>query len=72
MIGPVATRMVLADPRFVLGTARGVIARRVWCAFIDVRGAHVSNHLGMKGIDTLEQLAEVKKIVSIGEGLRDY
>ncbi|HEX4859287.1 MAG TPA: cyanophycin synthetase [Usitatibacteraceae bacterium] len=69
MTGPVATRMVLADPKIdfaVLEIARGGLLRAgMGVPFIDV-GAVLnvaSDHLGMKGIDTLEQLAEVKKIV---------
>ena len=69
MTGPVATRMVLADPKIdiaVLEVARGGLLRAgmgvPWVnvgAVLNVK----SDHLGMKGIDTLEQLAEVKRIV---------
>jgi cyanophycin synthetase len=69
MTGPVSARMVLADPMIdlaVLETARGGIVR----AGLGVREVNVgavlnvqSDHLGLKGIDTLEQLAEVKRIV---------
>jgi cyanophycin synthetase len=69
MTGPVATRMVLADPSIdlaVLEVARGGLLR----AGMGVPFANVSavlnvqsDHLGMKGVDTLEQLAEVKRIV---------
>jgi cyanophycin synthetase len=69
MTGPVATRMVLADPKIdiaVLEVARGGLLRAgMGVPFIDV-GAVLnvkSDHLGMKGIDTLEQLAEVKRIL---------
>ena len=69
MTGPVATRMVLADPKIdiaVLELARGGLLRAgMGVPFINV-GAVLnvkSDHLGMKGIDTLEQLAEVKRIV---------
>jgi cyanophycin synthetase len=69
MTGPVATRMVLADPKIdiaVLEVARGGLLRAgMGVPFVDV-GAVLnvkSDHLGMKGIDTLEQLAEVKRIV---------
>lgn len=69
MTGPVATRMVLADPRIdiaVLEVARGGLLRAgLGVPFVDV-GAVLnvqSDHLGMKGIDTLEQLAEVKRIL---------
>ena len=69
MTGPVSARMVLADPHIdiaVLETARGGLLR----AGMGVRAVDVgavlnvqSDHLGLKGIDTLEQLAEVKRIV---------
>jgi len=69
MTGPVSARMVLADPQIdlaVLETARGGLLR----AGMGVRHVNVgavlnvqSDHLGIKGIDTLEQLAEVKCIV---------
>ncbi len=69
MTGPVAARMVLADPQIdiaVLETARGGLLR----AGMGVREVNVgavlnvqADHLGLKGIDTLEQLAEVKRIV---------
>jgi cyanophycin synthetase len=69
MTGPVSARMVLSDPQIdiaVLETARGGLLR----AGMGVPHVHVgavlniqSDHLGMKGIDTLEQLAEVKRIV---------
>jgi cyanophycin synthetase len=61
--------MVLADPQIdlaVLETARGGLLR----AGMGVREVNVgavlnvqADHLGLKGIDTLEQLAEVKRIV---------
>ena len=69
MTGPVSARMVLADPQIdlaVLETARGGLLR----AGMGVRHVNVgavlnvqSDHLGVKGIDTLEQLAEIKRIV---------
>lgn len=69
MTGPVSARMVLADPQIdfaVLETARGGLIR----AGMGVPAVNVgavlnvqSDHLGMKGIDTLEQLAEIKRIV---------
>ena len=69
MTGPMSARMVLADPQIdiaVLETARGGLLR----AGMGVREVNVggvlnvqSDHLGLKGIDTLEQLAEVKRIV---------
>ncbi len=69
MTGPVSARMVLADPQIdfaVLETARGGLLRAgMGVSKVDV-GAVLnvqSDHLGMKGIDTLEQLAEVKRIV---------
>jgi cyanophycin synthetase len=69
MTGPVATRMVLADPQIdiaILETARGGLLRAgMGVPFVNV-GAVLNiaaDHLGMKGIDTLEQLAEVKRII---------
>jgi cyanophycin synthetase len=69
MTGPIATRMVLADAQIdlaVLEIARGGLLRAgMGVPFINV-GAVLNveaDHLGMKGIDTLEQLAEVKRIV---------
>jgi cyanophycin synthetase len=69
MTGPVSARMVLADPHIdiaILETARGGLLR----AGMGVPTVNVgavlnvqSDHLGLKGIDTLEQLAEVKRIV---------
>ena len=69
MTGPVSARMVLSDPQIdiaVLETARGGLLR----AGMGVTKVNVgavlnvqSDHLGLKGIDTLEQLAEVKRIV---------
>lgn len=69
MTGPVSARMVLADPQIdiaVLETARGGLLR----AGMGVTEVNVgavlnvqSDHLGLKGVDTLEQLAEVKRIV---------
>ena len=70
MTGPVSARMVLSDPQIdlaVLETARGGLLR----AGMGVPKVNVgavlnvqSDHLGLKGIDTLEQLAEVKRIVA--------
>ncbi len=68
MTGPVAARMVLRDPAVdvaVLETARGGLLRagmgyrrcNVACC-LNIQG----DHLGLRGIDTLEQLAEVKRI----------
>jgi cyanophycin synthetase len=69
MTGPVSARMVLADPQIdiaVLETARGGLLR----AGMGVNEVNVgavlnvqADHLGLKGIDTLEQLAELKRIV---------
>jgi cyanophycin synthetase len=69
MTGPVATRMVLRDPAVdvaVLEVARGGLLR----AGMGVRHCDVgavlnvkSDHLGLRGIGTLEQLAQVKRIV---------
>ncbi|HNR23631.1 MAG TPA: cyanophycin synthetase [Steroidobacteraceae bacterium] len=69
MTGPVSARMVLADPQIdlaVLETARGGLLR----AGMGVQEVNVgavlnvqSDHLGLKGIDTLEQLAEIKRVV---------
>jgi cyanophycin synthetase len=69
MTGPVATRMVLADPGIdlaVLEIARGGLVRAgMGVPFADVAAVLnvQSDHLGMKGVDTLEQLSEVKRIV---------
>ncbi len=70
MTGPVATRMVLADPQIdfaVLEVARGGLLRAgMGVPFVDV-GAVLNvkeDHLGLKGIHTLEQLAEVKRIIA--------
>ncbi|WND79635.1 cyanophycin synthetase [Lysobacter capsici] len=69
MTGPVSARMVLSDPHVdmaVLETARGGLLR----AGMGVSEVNVgavlniqSDHLGLKGIDTLEQLAEIKRVV---------
>jgi len=69
MTGPVSARMVLADPQIdiaVLETARGGLLR----AGMGVNEVNVGavlnvqpDHLGLKGIETLQQLAEVKRIV---------
>ncbi|MGD8329929.1 MAG: cyanophycin synthetase [Acidobacteriota bacterium] len=68
MTGPIAARMVLSEPSVdvaVLETARGGLLR----AGMGYRNCDVScclnvaaDHLGLRGIDTLEQLAEVKRI----------
>jgi cyanophycin synthetase len=69
MTGPLATRMVLSDPSVdvaVLEIARGGLLR----AGMGIRHCDVgavlnvkSDHLGLRGIGTLGQLAEVKRIV---------
>ncbi|WP_368565893.1 cyanophycin synthetase [Pseudoxanthomonas sp. UTMC 1351] len=69
MTGPVSARMVLSDPQIdiaVLETARGGLLR-AGMGVPEVNVGAVLNvqadHLGLKGIDTLEQLAEIKRIV---------
>jgi cyanophycin synthetase len=69
MTGPVSARMVLSDPHIdaaVLETARGGLLRAgMGVSAVDV-GAVLNvqaDHLGLKGIETLEQLAEVKRVV---------
>ncbi len=69
MTGPKAAQIVLRDPTVdiaVLETARGGIVR----AGLGYQSSNVSaclnitsDHLGIKGIDTLEQLAEAKRVV---------
>jgi cyanophycin synthetase len=69
MTGPKSAQMVLRDPDVdmaVLETARGGIVRSGLgyersnvAACLNV----TSDHLGLRGIDTLEQLAEVKRVV---------
>ena len=69
MTGPTSARIVLRDPTVdiaVLETARGGLLR----SGLGYRRCDVSaclnvsaDHLGLKGIDTLEQLAELKRIV---------
>jgi len=68
MTGPIAARMVLRDPAVdvaVLETARGGLLR----AGMGYRRCDVAcclnvqaDHLGLRGIETVEQLAEVKRI----------
>lgn len=69
MTGPTAASMVLRDPTVdmaVLETARGGIVRAgLGYRFCDV-GAVLnvsSDHLGLGGVETVEQLAEVKRLV---------
>ncbi|MBT8079369.1 MAG: cyanophycin synthetase [Gammaproteobacteria bacterium] len=68
MTGPVSAKMILRDPSVdaaVMETARGGMLRgglgfqkcNVACC-LNV----ASDHLGLKGIDTLEQLAEIKRV----------
>ena len=69
MTGPLAAQMVLRDPSVdvaVLETARGGLLRAGmgyrWCnvgACLNV----TSDHLGLRGIETLEELALLKRIV---------
>ncbi len=69
MTGPVAARMVLRDPSVdvaVLETARGGLLR----AGMGYRRCDVgaclniaADHLGLRGVDTIEELAEVKRTV---------
>ncbi len=70
MTGPVAARMVLRDSTVdiaVMETARGGLLRRG----LGYRRCDVSavlnvkaDHLGLKGINTLEELAEIKRTVA--------
>ena len=69
MTGPIAASMVLRDPTVdaaVLETARGGLLKR-GMAVRDCDVACVlnvqSDHLGLRGIDTLDELAEVKRTV---------
>ena len=69
MTGPQSAQMILRDPSVdmaVLETARGGLLR----AGLGYRRCDVgavlnvaSDHLGMRGVETLEQLADVKRIV---------
>jgi cyanophycin synthetase len=69
MTGPVAAQMVLRDPTVdaaVLETARGGLLKKGMAirtcdvaACLNVQ----SDHLGLRGIDTLDELAEVKRTV---------
>ena len=70
MTGPASAKMVLRDPKVdaaVLETARGGLLR----SGLGYRSCNVgvvlnisADHLGLKGIDTVEQLAEVKRVVA--------
>jgi cyanophycin synthetase len=68
MTGPTSAHIVLRDPTVdfaVLETARGGLLRSgLGYRRCDVAACLnvTSDHLGLKGIDTLEQLAEVKRI----------
>ena len=69
MTGPIAARMILRDPTVdvaVLETARGGMLRRgMGYRYPDV-GAVLNvqaDHLGLRGIDTVDQLADVKRVV---------
>jgi cyanophycin synthetase len=68
MTGPVAARMVLSDPFVdvaVLETARGGLLRAgMGYRYCDVAACLnvAEDHLGLRGIETIEQLAEVKRI----------
>jgi cyanophycin synthetase len=68
MTGPVSARMILRDPSVdaaVMETARGGMLRS-GLGFQECNVTACLNvsadHLGLRGIDTLEQLAEVKRI----------
>ncbi len=69
MTGPTSARMILRDPSVdiaVLETARGGILRRGLAYRKCTVGAVLnvaSDHLGLRGIDTVEQLADVKRVV---------
>ena len=70
MTGPVSAKMVLRDPSVdiaVLETARGGIVRSgLGYNFCDV-GAVLnvtSDHLGLGGVDTLDGLAKVKRVIA--------
>jgi cyanophycin synthetase len=69
MTGPASARIVLRDPTVdiaVLETARGGLLRSgLAYRHCDVSACLnvSSDHLGLKGIDTLEQLAELKRVV---------
>jgi len=69
MTGPTAAQIVLRDPSVdfaIMETARGGIVKRgLGYSTCDV-GACLNisaDHLGQRGIDTLEQLAEIKRVV---------
>ena len=68
MTGPVSAQMILRDPSVdaaVMETARGGMVRSgLGFHECNVAGCInvASDHLGMRGIDTLEQLADVKRV----------
>jgi len=68
MTGPVSAKMILRDPSVdaaVLETARGGLLRGgLGYQSCNVAGCLnvSSDHLGLRGIDTLEQLAEIKRV----------
>jgi len=69
MTGPVAARMVLRDPTVdvaILETARGGLLKRGMGTRRCNVGAVLNvqaDHLGLRGVETLEDLAKVKRIV---------
>ncbi len=69
MTGPMAARIVLRDPTVdvaVMETARGGIVRAgLGYSYTNVSACLniSSDHLGLGGVDTLEQLAEIKRVV---------
>jgi len=70
MTGPVSARMVLRDPSVdvaVLETARGGLLKRGMgyrkCSVGAVLNV-AADHLGLRGVNTLEELAEVKRVVA--------
>ncbi len=68
MTGPTAARIVLRDPGVdaaVMETARGGLLRAgMGYTHCDVAACLnvTADHLGLKGIDTVEQLAEIKRV----------
>ncbi len=68
MTGPVSAKMILRDPSVdaaVLETARGGMLRSgLGFSYCDVAACLnvSSDHLGLRGINTLEDLAEVKRV----------
>ena len=68
MTGPVSAQMILRDPSVdaaVMETARGgMLKRGMGCRQTNVAACLnvAADHLGLRGIDTLEQLSEVKRV----------